>query len=221
MSDLEKENTLNAFEFISGYISNEINNGKNRNEIVDNLVNNMNIDRDTATKLVFKNDGFADKMYYFSKNYIRKNLSQFIVISLISYLSIFILLSYLGEYDLYVQFSKYSLIIFFVSLIMSGIIVRESKKIFMNYINIVINTFISISSFILGSFLLFFMNWENIDFIDSMGTIKARFLVSIINFIIELGPQIIGSIFLIISLIFIGIGWKFYYDLTILRLDNK
>jgi hypothetical protein len=221
MSDLEKENTLNAFEFISGYISNEINNGKKKHEIVDNLVKNMNINRDTATKLVFKNDGFKDKMYYFSKNYIRKNLFQFIVISIISYLSIFILLSYLGEYDLYVQFSKYSLIIFFVSLIVSGIIVRESKKIFMNYINIVINTFISISSFILGSFLLFFMNWENIDLIDSLGTIKARFLVSIINFIIELGPQIIGSIFLIISLIFIGIAWKFYYDLTILKLDNK
>lgn len=222
MSKQEDGKLVNGLLLISGYITNELNNGRNKNEIVNDLVNNMNIDRDTATKLVFKNDGFSDKMYFFSKNYIRKSILIFILLSLFSYSTLFLVIESFNDYNLYVQILKYSVITFFIFFLLSGIVLKDTKNIIYNYINIIFSFVISISSFISGGLLYFHMNWENIEKIhNSLGNPIFRIFTIIVNAIIEVGPQITGGIFIIICLIFTFISWKFYYDLTIIKLDSK
>lgn len=222
MGKQEDEKLLNSLLLISGYISNELNNGKNENEIVDDLVNNMKIDRNTAKRLVFKNTGFSDKMYFFSKNYIRKSVLIFVLLSLSLYSILFLLIVNLDNYNFYVQISKYLTIIFFILFLLSGIVLRDTKNIIYNYINIIFSFVISISSFISGGLLYLYMNWDNIQKIhNSLGNPIFRIFTASINGIIEIGPQVTGIIFLVISLIFTFICWKFYYDLTIIKLDSK
>ncbi|GAB1535330.1 hypothetical protein ADMFC3_09610 [Geovibrio sp. ADMFC3] len=221
MNDLENEKFLNAIEFLSSYVSNELNNGKKQAEVIDSLVNKMGIERALATKIVTKNDGFKEKMYIFSKEYIRKDISLYIVKSVFVYTVLFIILYFLGNYEQYVLFAKYLLVIFLGSFIVSGISLLITEKIIMNRINIILNVFVSLSSFLLGALLVCFIRWDMIEKIYSTGALKTRFLISIVNFIIDIGPVKTGALLLFTSIVYAGIAWNFYYDIKVNKLNER
>ena len=60
----EDEKLLNGLDMISGYISNEINLGKSKEEIVESLTNKMNISEEIAINLVYKNNNILKIMEY-------------------------------------------------------------------------------------------------------------------------------------------------------------
>jgi hypothetical protein len=223
LNDSKNDNSnriVNSFELLSGYISNELNSGKSKEKILKKLVEEMNIDEKIASKLVYDNENFRDRMYYFSTSYIRKNISKYCFISLIVATLIFLIITNLEkEIIFYGVLTKYLLIPFFFSLFIFAFLSKESENFTYNFIGLISTITTSISSFLIGIFLLLYISWDNIEKINSSG-LKFRFIISFVNFIVELGPNIVGSIFLIISLVFIFISWNFYYKITIINLNK-
>ncbi|MCT7542720.1 hypothetical protein [Aliarcobacter cryaerophilus] len=72
MEKEQNEKLLNSLEMISGYISNELNLGKSKEEVIQSLINKMNISKEIATNLVYKNDNFTNNMKYYKTSYTRK-----------------------------------------------------------------------------------------------------------------------------------------------------
>ena len=59
MEKEQNEKLLNGLEMISGYISNELNLGKSKEEVIQSLINKMNISKEIAANLVYKNDNLT------------------------------------------------------------------------------------------------------------------------------------------------------------------
>lgn len=220
MEKEQNEKLLNSLEMISGYISNELNLGKSKEEVIQSLINKMNISKEIATNLVYKNDNFTNNMKYYKTSYTRKNSLIYILSSFAIYYIFFLLFSLFNDYDIYVITSKYLGGIFVVSFILFAFTLDESKNILYKYFCISITTIFSLSSFLLGCIFLNYIEWNETSTLENSHPIKLKFIINIINFFIELGPQIIGGIFLVISLIFVVIGWKFYYEITIAKLKH-
>lgn len=215
MDKTETEKLLNGMELISGYISNELNSGRSKVEVIDSLVNKMNLSKEVATNLVYKNDGFMENMKYFETSYTRKNLLIYVLSSFVIYSIIFSTFSFIDNHETIVFFAKYLGGIFGVFFILSGFLMNDSKNIYYKYFSISITTIISLSSFLLGSLFLNYISWDNTDIVKADTTLILKLLISTFNFFIELGPQIVGGIFILISLIYVGICWQFYYQITI------
>ena len=101
MEKEQNEKLLNGLEMISGYISNELNLGKSKEEVVESLINKMNISKEIATNLVFKNDNFTNNMIYYKTSYTRKNSLIYILSSFVIYYIFFLLFSLFNDYDIY------------------------------------------------------------------------------------------------------------------------
>lgn len=220
MDKTETEKLLDGMELISGYISNELNSGKSKEYVINSLINKMNISKEVATNLVYKNDGLMDKMKYFGTSYIRKNLLIYVLSSFAIYSLIFSAFFFINNQETIILFSKYLGMVFGIIVILYGFSMNESKNIYYKYFPLTLTTILSLSSFLLGSLFLNYISWDNTDIIKSDTTLKFKILISIVNLFIELGPQIVGGIFLLISLLFVGISWQFYYKITIDKLNK-
>lgn len=220
MGTSQKEELLNSMELISGYISNELNSGKSKEEVVKSLTNKMNITKEVAINLVYKNDNFINNMKYFKTSYTRKNLLIYILSSFVIYYFIFSLFSFFNDYNVYVITSKYLGVIFGVFFILFAFTMNESKNLIYKYYCISITTIFSLCSFLLGCLFLNYIEWDETNTLENDGALILKFITNIINFFIELGPQIVGSIFLVISLILVCISWVFYYEITIEKLKH-
>lgn len=215
MEKSENERLLNTFEFISGYISNELNSGKSKEEVVELLINKTKMSKEEAINFVYKNDNIINIMKYHKPSYIRKSFFIYIISSFtIYYFLFFSFFSSFNDYDSYVTTSKYLGLIFGVFFILVGFVSKESKNIIYKYCRIFITTIFSLSSFLLGYLLLNYIEWDETNTLENNYPAMKKLIINIINFFIELGPQIIGIIFLIISIIYVSIGWLFYYEMT-------
>ncbi|WP_323593074.1 hypothetical protein [Aliarcobacter butzleri] len=216
----EDEKLLNGLDMISGYISNEINLGKSKEEIVESLTNKMNISEEIAINLVYKNNNILKIMEYHKTSYTRKNFLLFTIFSFSIYYIFFLAFSLFNDYNIYAQASKYLGGVFAVAFILFGFTMNESKNIIYQYYCISITTILSLSSFLLGCIFINYIGWDETATLNNSQPIILRLIINIINFFITLGPQIIGYIFLVISFIFVIIGWKFYYEITIEKLKQ-